>query len=91
MIIKGLFNLIYAFLNVVLTPFQIVPNVPSLFRTIVNYFIDFIMAPVRILLFLTDVNFVKVAIPLVIVIINMEHIWDGIMWVLKKLPFVGIE
>ena len=37
MIIKGLFNLIYAFLNVVLTPFQIVPNVPSLFRTIVNY------------------------------------------------------
>ena len=91
MIIKGLFNLIYSFLSVILTPFEIIPDVPHVVQLSVSNYMTFITAPVRILLFFTDVNVVKALIPVVLVVINMEHIWDGIMWVLKKLPFVGIE
>lgn len=91
MIIKGLFNLIYTFLSVILTPFEIIPDVPSMFSSTMNNFINFIIAPIRIVLYFVDPNMMKVAIPVVLVIINMEHIWDGIIWVLKKLPFVGIE
>lgn len=91
MIIKGLFELVYTLLNVVLTPFSIVPNVPSGVNASVNAFVDFMFSPIRILLFFVNVDVVRALIPLVIIVYNAEHIWDGIMWVLKKLPFVGIE
>lgn len=91
MILRGLFELIYNLLNVVLTPFQIIPNMPSSVVASVNALLDFMFSPIRILLFFLNVNTVRGLIPLVIIVLNMEHIWDGIMWVLKKLPFVGIE
>lgn len=91
MIIKGLFELVYGLLNIVLTPFQIIPNMPSGVTASVNAFLDFMFQPIRILLFFLNVNTVRALIPLVIIVLNMEHIYDGIMWVLKKLPFVGIE
>lgn len=91
MILRGLFELIYNLLNVVLTPFQIIPNMPAGVSASINALVDFMFAPVRILLFFVNVDVVRPLIPLVIIVMNMEHIFDGIMWVLKKLPFVGIE
>lgn len=91
MIIKGLFELVYTLLNVVLTPFQIVPDMPTFINDIFEYFFNFIFTPINILMYFTDVTVIRTLIPLYIVVLNMEHIWDGIMWILKKLPFVGIE
>lgn len=91
MIIKGLFELIYSLLNIVLTPFQIIPDMPQVFVTTVNRFLDFIFAPVQIVGYFTDAGVVRSAVIIALVIVNMEHIWDGILWILKKLPFVGIE
>lgn len=91
MIIKGLFELVYSLLNVVLTPFQIVPSMPAFVDSIFDYFMNFIFAPINILMYFCDVTIFRTLIPLYIVVLNMEHIWDGIMWILKKLPFVGIE
>ena len=91
MIIEGLFNLIYTFLNVILTPFQIIPNAPAMLVTTVTNIMNFIFAPVRIVLYFTDANMMRALIPVLLVVVNMETIWNGILWVLKKLPFVGIE
>lgn len=92
MIVKGLFDLVYNLLDLVLTPFEIIPDVPNQVSYVVSQFLDFIFAPVRILaFFLPGGTFISVVIPVFLVIINMEHIWTGILWILKKLPFVGIE
>lgn len=91
MILKGLFELVYNLLSIILIPFQIVPDVPGAVTTNLNRFYDFIFEPINILLYFTDNVVVMACIPLLIVIANMEHIWDGILWILKKLPFVGIE
>lgn len=91
MIIKGLFELVYNLLAVILTPFQIIPNMPNSFVQDLNAWREFLLAPINILLFFFDARCITVGIPLLIAIINMEHIWDGILWILKKLPFVGIE
>ena len=91
MIIEGLFNLIYTLLGVVLTPFQIIPDMPSNVDNYLNKFFDFIFDPIRIVVFFFPVGFIKIVIPVFLVIINMEKIWNAILWVLKKLPFVGIE
>ena len=84
MIIEGLFNLIYSFLNVILTPFEIVPDMPTEISYAINTFINFMFTPIRIFLFFVNVQAFRYMVPLLIVIINMEHVWDGIMWVLKK-------
>lgn len=91
MIIKGLFELVYNLLSVILTPFQIVPNMPASFVNDLNTYKTFLLEPINVLLFFVDARIFTVGIPLLIAILNMEHIWDGILWILKKLPFVGIE
>ena len=91
MIIEGLFNLVFNFLGVILTPFQIIPDMPQHFVNIGNKLMAFLLDAVGFLFYFVSPSSVKVAIPLVILICNMEHIWDGIIWILKKLPFVGIE
>lgn len=91
MIVRGLFELVYTLLNVVLTPFQIIPDLPASFQSYINVFKNFISDGVGIVLYFLPIGFVKICIPIVIIIMNMEHIWDGILWILKKLPFVGIE
>lgn len=91
MIIRGLFELIYSLLNIVLTPFQIIPDMPQALDTVISGFFTFISTPISLALFFFDTSVLSVAIPVLIGIINMEHIWDGILWILKKIPFAGIE
>lgn len=91
MIIEGLFELVYNLLNIVLTPFQIIPNMPAFIDSMLNYFMNFIFDGIAFFLYFVDVQIFRTLIPLYIIVLNMEHLWDGIIWILKKLPFVGIE
>lgn len=34
---------------------------------------------------------VKFCLPIVIVIVNFEHIYNFIMWIIKKIPMLGIK
>lgn len=36
-------------------------------------------------------NIVKFGLPIVIVVMNFEHIYNFIMWVIKKIPMLGIK
>ena len=63
MIISGLFELIYTLLSVVLTPFQIVPNMPQFVDSIFDYFMNFIFAPINILMYFCDVTIFRTLIP----------------------------
>ena len=91
MIIEGIFNLVYNFLDIILTPFQIIPDMPQHLVNQLNFFKTFIIDGLNMAFFILNPGTVRVAIPLAIAIMNMEHIWNGIMWVLKKLPFLGME
>lgn len=90
MIIKGLFELVYNLLSLVLTPINI-PDLPAGIQTIFDRLLTTLVGSISLLNVFVRSSTLKLLIPAVIVIINVEHIYDGIMWVLKKLPFVGIE
>ena len=36
-------------------------------------------------------NIVKFGLPIVIIVINFEHIYHFIMWVVRKIPMLGIK
>lgn len=41
--------------------------------------------------FFLPMDYVKILIPLVLLVVNFEHVYHLIMWVLRKIPVVGIE
>lgn len=90
MIISGLLNLIYSLLELVLTPFSL-PSLPDGIQTIFDTVLSYLTGSVGLLCVFVRPSTLQLLIPAVIVVINAEHIWNGILWILKKLPFVGIE
>ena len=90
MIIKGLFDLIYTLLSIVLSPFSL-PQLPDGLQSIFDTVLGDLTGRVGLLCQFVRPSTLQLLIPAVIVVINMEHIWDAILWILKKLPFVGIE
>lgn len=90
MIIKGLFELVYTLLSVVLAPFNL-PSFPSSIQSIFDSVVNYMVGAVGLLCVFVRPSTLQLMIPAVIIVINAEHIWNGIIWILKKIPFLGIE
>ena len=90
MIIKGLFELILGLLKIVFAPINL-PDLPVGVQSVLDELVTVLTGAVGLLGIFVDMNVVKWIIPLVIVIVNFEKIWSLIMFVLRKIPFLGIE
>lgn len=90
MIVRGLFDLVYGLLSIVLAPFSL-PALPDGIQSIFDTVLTYLTGSVGLLCQFVRPNTLKLLIPAVIIVINMEHLWNAIIWILKKLPFVGIE
>lgn len=90
MIVKGLFELVYTLLSVVLAPFSL-PQLPVGIQTIFDEVLGYMTGAVGLLTVFVRPTTLQLLIPAVIVVINAVHIWNGLIWILKKIPFVGME
>lgn len=90
MIVKGLLELIFSLLQIVFSPISL-PKLPSSVDNLLDQFIDWILGGYSFLCSFVDMNIVKALIPIVIVIANLDKIWSFIMFILRKIPFIGVE
>lgn len=90
MIIKGIFELVYTMLNIVLTPINL-PQLPDGIQSIFDELLQIMIDSVGLLGVFLDFSVVKWLIPIVIAVANFEKIWNMIMFILRKIPFLGIE
>lgn len=90
MIIKGLFELVFGLLKIVFAPINL-PDLPEVVQSVVDKFIDLITSVIGIVGIFVDMEVLKVLIPVVIVIANLDKVWNMIMFILRKIPFLGIE
>lgn len=90
MIIKGLFELVYALLSIVFAPINL-PDLPEGIQSVFDDFLDIIISGVDLASLIIDFNVVKWLVPIVIAVANFDKIWSAIMFILKKIPFLGIE
>lgn len=90
MIIKGLFELVFGLLSIVFAPINL-PDLPDSIQGIIDQFVDLITSVVGIVGIFIDMDVLKVLIPVVIVIANLDKIWNMIMFILRKIPFLGIK
>ena len=90
MIIKGLLELIFALLKLVFAPVSL-PALPSGIQSVLDELVDVLISAVGLFSVFVDLSVVKWLIPVVLVIVNFDKIWRMIMFVLKKIPFLGIQ
>lgn len=91
MIIEFLFSLILELFNFILEILPDIPNMPEDLTNALNNYTQLIFDNSSVVSFFLPMNIVKIAIPLVIVIINFDYIYNAIIWILKKIPMLGIE
>lgn len=90
LIIKGLFELVFILLKIVFAPIDL-PDLPDGIQTVLDEFIQVMAGAVGLLGVFVDLNVVKWLIPVVLVVANFDKVWKMIMFILRKIPFLGIE
>ena len=91
MIVTSLLNVIYSILSAILSPFH-VPGFDSESLANVSYVIDLIFDSCEsfIGLFLPW-GLIKTALGIVLIVIGLEEGYKLVMWILRKIPMLGIQ
>lgn len=90
MIIKGLFNLVLSLLQIIFAPINL-PDLPSGLQIIFDGLLSAMLSAIGLFEVFVRPSTLQLLIPIVIVLVNFEKLWNGIMFILKKIPFLGIE
>lgn len=90
MIIKGLFNLVLALMQIIFAPINL-PQLPSGIQTIFDNLLTAMLNAVGLFEVFVRPSTLQLLIPIVIVLVNFEKLWNGIIFILKKIPFLGID
>lgn len=90
MIISTLMNALRTILQSLLGFIQI-PNFPEEWTSAVDQFLDMVFQNVGLVDLVVPWDVVKLGIPILIAIINMDKIYDSVMWILRKIPALGMS
>lgn len=90
MIISSILNLIKTVLFTVFGWINI-PAFPTELTTNINSFLDLIFNNLRLLGFFIRPITLQIAIPILIVLLNFENLYKLTMWILRKIPMLGIK
>ena len=90
MIIEALLNLIKVLLNVVFGWINL-PQFPETLTSSIDSFLSILFDNVSLLGFFIRPLTLTVAIPVLIILLNFERVYKFTMWIIKKIPFLGIK
>lgn len=90
MIIQGLMELVMMLLQNVLS-FIDIPDFPSALTDAIDSVLSLIFDNLGIVGLFVRWQTIVVSIPLVIIIINMDKLYKLVMWILKKIPMLGMQ
>ena len=91
MIIKLLLNLLKGLVDLILNVFDLLPDLPAGVIESINNYVSLIIKNCSVLSFFIPVDFVLSLVVIVLVIENFHYVYMFSMWLLRKIPFIGIE
>ena len=92
MITEALMNAGLFLMNAILNFLDLLPDMPSEVISVLDEFFDLIFTNGwSLACFLIPMDFALILLPLVILVVNFERVYHLIMWVLRKIPMVGIK
>lgn len=90
MILQGLLDFFFFLYKLLLSPINI-PNLPDEVYSVMETVCDYMESGIGFLSIFLDMRLVTLLLPFVILLINIDWIWGLVMWILRKIPFVGID
>lgn len=91
MIISSILDLLKFLITTIFGVLPSIPGAPDSIVSGVEGFLDIIFDNVGLLGVFVPVSTIKVVIPIAIIIINFDHIYKVTMWIIKKIPMLGIS
>lgn len=90
MILEFIFNLVKKLLFICFGWINL-PEFPSALSDILDKFLDIIFGGINLLGFFIGSTFIKIAIPVLIIVINFDKLYKLTMFILRKIPFLNIK
>lgn len=90
MILESVFNLFSSALKLIFGWISL-PDLPPEVETIVNQVFEYMRAGLGFLFIIFDMDLVKLMLPFVVVVMNFDKVYKLVMYVLRKIPMLGIE
>ena len=91
MIIKLLLNLLKGLLDLILNLFDVLPDLPAGLIDNINSYVSLIIQNSKVVSFFIPLKFCLTLVAIVLVIENFHYIYRFTMFLLRKIPFIGIE
>lgn len=82
-LLKSVLFLVFSWINL--------PNMPADITNAINSFFDLIFNNLDLLGLIVRPTTIKIAIPVLIIILNFEKLYHLTLWILKKIPMLGIK
>jgi hypothetical protein len=67
------------------------PQLPAEVETVINQLFQYMESGIGFLYLFFNMSLVKIMLPFVLVVSNFEKVYKLVMYVLRKIPFLGIE
>lgn len=90
MIISGLLSIVKMLVQLLFGWISL-PQVPSGITTVVDQVFGYMQAGAGVLWFFIPQDLVLLLLPLVIVVANFDHLYKLGMWILRKIPMLGVN
>ena len=90
MILESVFNLFSSAIKLIFAWINL-PDLPPEVDMYITTLFDYIESGIGFLYLVFNMNLVKVLLPLVIAVANFDKIYKLVLFVLKKIPFLGIK
>lgn len=82
--------MVFGLLKIVFAPINL-PQLPDGIQSVLDQLEDVLIGAVGLLGVFIDWSVVKWLIPVVLIVANFDKVWSLIMFILRKIPFLGIE
>ncbi len=91
MILSGLLNLILKLIKGLFSVLPTIPSVPDGLWNSIDKFLDLIFNSWNLFTFFIRPSTINLVLPIAIAITYFEEIYKGIMFIVKKIPFINIK
>lgn len=90
MILELLFEFILLFLDLIFGWVSF-PQIPDTIIYYVDYLFTYMGMGMRFISLFVNMELVKVCLPIILLVENFDKLYSVVMWILKKIPFLGMQ
>lgn len=91
MLFEWMLDLGYILADFFIARFNDLPVVDPKIISVVDFILVFLEDSLNLIAFFVDMDLAKVVFPTMLLIINFEKVYMVVMWIARKVPFVGVE